>query len=351
MPINKRLHNVNIRTRGLLPTPNQVREDFPLTQNAEKTVLQGRTAIRAILEKNDTRKLLIVGPCSIHDLGAAKEYAHKLKELSSKIESQFVTVMRVYFEKPRTTTGWKGFINDPSLDESCDISTGVKLARELLLELAELGLPAGTEALDPIVPQYVADLISWYAIGARTTESQTHRELASGLSAPVGIKNGTDGSIQVATNALKSVAHPHNFLGITGDGQCAVYETTGNQHGHIVLRGGKQPNYDSVNVKNCEDQLRAAGLAANIMIDCSHGNSSKDHTRQPLVLEDCINQIKAGNKSIIGFMLESNLSEGKQSINGNPNKLTYGVSVTDACIDWKQTEDLLLAACEKLEDS
>src|ERR1700693_3231036 len=288
---------------------------MPLTDSAAATVLTSRETVRAILERRDRRLFVVVGPCSIHDVAAAREYAGRLKELSTRVSSTLLLIMRVYFEKPRTTVGWKGLINDPDLDDSFHIEKGILLARELLLYIAELGLPAGTEALDPIMPQYLSELITWTAIGARTTESQTHREMASGLSTPVGFKNGTDGGLQVAINALLSVSSPHSFLGINQDGQVAVIRTTGNQYGHIVLRGGaKGPNYDSVTIALVEKELAKNKLPANIMVDCSHANSNKDHNLQPLVMLDCAHQILEGNQSIVGVMLESNINAGNQPI-------------------------------------
>lgn len=336
------IENVNIAGCKSVPTPAEIHEKFPLPESAENTVVESRRAIGAILDGTDPRLFAVVGPCSIHDSGAALEYASRLKALADDVQETLVVVMRVYFEKPRTTVGWKGFINDPDMDDSFQVGKGLMRARELLIKIVGSGLPAGTEALDPISPQYTADLISWYAIGARTTESQTHRELASGLSAPVGFKNSTDGSVAVAINAVTSASQPHHFLGITPAGQIAVFETRGNRHGHLILRGGpERPNYDSVSVLLTERQLDAAKVAKNIVIDCSHGNSSKDHRVQPLVLEDVVNQIRSGNRSIVGFMLESHLSEGRQNIPKDRSQLAYGVSVTDACIDWATTEAVL----------
>jgi 3-deoxy-7-phosphoheptulonate synthase len=293
----------------------------------------------------------VVGPCSIHDPVAAMDYAQKLKKVADEVADTLLIVMRVYFEKPRTTTGWKGLINDPHMDDSFDIEEGLQLARRVLRDINELGLPAGTEALDPISPQYLGDLVTWSAIGARTTESQTHREMASGLSTPVGFKNGTDGGLQVAINALLSVSRPHSFLGINQRGQVSVIRTNGNRYGHIVLRGGaKGPNYDSVTMAVVEKELAKNKLAANIVVDCSHANSNKDHNLQPLVMLDCAHQILEGNQSIVGVMLESNINAGNQPIPADLKKLKYGVSVTDACIDWPTTEKLLRDARTKLKD-
>jgi 3-deoxy-7-phosphoheptulonate synthase len=344
------INNVNVLSQDLLPTPQQVKNALPLTAKAEHTVLDGRATIRRILDRADPRLFVVVGPCSIHDRKAAEEYAQRLKALADEVGETLFLVMRVYFEKPRTTTGWKGLINDPFMDDSFHIEKGLHMARELLLHVAEMGLPVATEALDPITPQYLSDLITWTAIGARTTESQTHRELASGLSTPVGFKNGTDGSLAVAINALQSASSPHHFLGINQDGLSAVFRTRGNRYGHIVLRGGNgRPNYDSVSIATTEKALAAAKLPLNICVDCSHGNSNKDPSLQSLVAENCVNQILEGNTSIVGLMLESNLGWGNQSIPADLTQLKYGVSVTDACMDWAATEKTLRAAHEKLK--
>jgi 3-deoxy-7-phosphoheptulonate synthase len=316
---------------------------LPLSARAAETVLRGREAVRAILERRDPRLFVVVGPCSIHDVAAAREYAERLKALSDRVASTLLLIMRVYFEKPRTTVGWKGLINDPDLDDSFHIEKGIMLARELLLYVAELGLPAGTEALDPIMPQYLSELITWTAIGARTTESQTHREMASGLSTPVGFKNGTDGALATSINALESVRHPHHFLGITQQGQSAVFRTRGNPHAHLVLRGGGgRVNYDAVSIALAERQLAQANLPTNIVVDCSHGNSNKDPGVQPLVAENCVMQILDGNRSIVGLMLESHLKGGNQPIPKDLSTLEYGVSITDPCMDWQSTEALLM---------
>lgn len=341
--------DINVVAQERLPTPAEVKAKLPLTEAARQTVLRGRRTVEAILDGRDPRLLVVVGPCSIHDLKAAREYAQRLKRLHEELADSLFIVMRVYFEKPRTTVGWKGLINDPRLDDSFRIDEGVHLARELLLDLAEMGLPAATEALDPIMPQFIGDLITWTAIGARTTESQTHREMASGLSTPVGFKNGTDGSLQVAVNALQSAAASHNFLGIDQNGRCAVIRTRGNRYGHVVLRGGaSQPNYDSVSVALAEKELKAAGLRTKLMVDCSHANSNKDPALQPLVLENVVNQILDGNESIIGVMIESHLNWGNQQLCSDLSKLAYGVSVTDACIDWSTTEACLRDAASRL---
>ncbi|HEX9812805.1 MAG TPA: 3-deoxy-7-phosphoheptulonate synthase [Burkholderiales bacterium] len=346
-----RINNVNVVSQELLPTPEQIKRELPLSPDAEQTVVSGRDTVRNILALRDPRLFVVVGPCSIHDVRAAEEYAGRLKSLADEVADTLVLIMRVYFEKPRTTVGWKGLINDPHMDDSFHIEKGLFMARELLLHIAERGLLAATEALDPITPQYLSDLISWAAIGARTTESQTHREMASGLSMPVGFKNGTDGSLGVAMNALKSVSRPHHFLGIDQSGQCAVFHTRGNPNAHVVLRGGgDRPNYDSVCVAMCEQELARSGLAARIVIDCSHGNSNKDPALQPLVAEDCAHQIIEGNRSIVGLMLESNLNGGNQPIPKDLAQLKYGVSVTDACIDWSTTEALIRSLRTKLRD-
>ena len=348
--IQDQLHNVNVASSDLLATPEEVKRRLPLTNRAAETVFKSRDVVRAILERRDPRLFVVVGPCSIHDVVAAREYAARLRGLADRVASTLLLIMRVYFEKPRTTVGWKGLINDPDLDDSFHIEKGILLARELLLHVSELGLPAGTEALDPIMPQYLSELVTWTAIGARTTESQTHREMASGLSTPVGFKNGTDGALATSINALQSVRHPHHFLGITQQGQSAVFRTRGNRHAHIVLRGGGgRVNYDAVSIALAERELTAAGLPATIVVDCSHGNSNKDPSLQPLVAENCVTQIIDGNRSIVGLMLESNLKAGNQSIPKDLAKLEYGLSITDPCIDWATTESLLLKLHRTLE--
>ncbi len=343
------LSNLNVASQLLLPTPTAICRELPASPAAQITVTQGRQALCNILDGTDKRLFAVVGPCSIHDISAATEYAHKLKALSAKVSDHLLLIMRVYFEKPRTTTGWKGLINDPRLDDSFQVEEGIRLARRLLLDLAEMGLPCGTEALDPIMPQYLHDLISWTAIGARTTESQTHREMASGLSTPVGFKNGTDGNIEVAVNAMKSVSSPHSFLGINSNGQSAVIRTRGNQYGHVVLRGGYDgPNYQADKIAACAAQLDSAGLSRRIVVDCSHANSNKQPELQPSVMQACIDQAATGNSPIVGLMIESNLAAGNQSIPADLRQLKYGVSVTDACVDWTTTETMILAAAEQL---
>lgn len=347
---DKRVENLNIESNTVLVTPDQLKAKLPLSEAAAAAVMDGRQVIKNILKGEDKRLFVVIGPCSIHDTKAAIEYGQRLKELSAKVQDTLYLVMRVYFEKPRTTVGWKGLINDPHMNDSFEIEEGLHIGRELLLQLSEAGLPLATEALDPISPQYMQDLISWSAIGARTTESQTHREMSSGLSGAVGFKNGTDGGLTVAINALESVAHPHNFLGINEEGQVSIVRSKGNEYGHVVLRGGNgKPNYDSVNVALCEQALDKASLKKNIMIDCSHANSNKDPALQPLVMENVTNQIIDGNKSIVGLMVESNLGWGNQKMTENPADLQYGVSITDACIDWESTEKTLLEMNEKLK--
>ncbi|ALZ85560.1 MULTISPECIES: 3-deoxy-7-phosphoheptulonate synthase [Pseudomonas] len=351
MAAQPRLNDLNIEANEPLITPEQLKQEIPLSDLAADTVAQGRQVIRDILDGKDHRLFVVIGPCSIHDIKAAHEYAERLKALAAQVSDSLYLVMRVYFEKPRTTVGWKGLINDPYLDDSFKIQDGLHIGRQLLLDLAEKGLPTATEALDPISPQYLQDLISWSAIGARTTESQTHREMASGLSSAVGFKNGTDGSLTVAINALQSVSSPHRFLGIDQRGQVSVVMTKGNPYGHVVLRGGNgKPNYDSVSVTLCEQALVKAKVKPNIMVDCSHANSNKDAALQPLVMDNVANQIVEGNNSIVGLMVESHLGFGNQPIPADLAQLEYGVSVTDACIDWAMTEKSILDMHRKLKD-
>ncbi len=334
------LENLNIEAHEVLVTPEQLKAKLPVSEEVRENVQAARDTVHNILARKDKRLLVVVGPCSIHDVVAAKEYALKLTDLARELQDTLFIVMRAYFEKPRTTTGWKGLINDPYLDDTFCVAQGLEIARTLLLEIASLGMPLSTEALDPITPQYLQDLIAWSAIGARTTESQTHREMASGLSSAIGFKNGTDGGLEVATNALQSVASPHSFLGINPSGQVSVLKTRGNPNAHIVLRGGTRgPNYDDASIRACEKELEKIGLTPNIMVDCSHANSNKDHNKQPDVARDIARQILEGNQSIIGLMIESNLHAGNQPL--NLQNLAYGVSVTDACIDWATTETTL----------
>lgn len=347
--MSNKIFDTNIENYHVLLTPEEVKSQLPLTDLARETVLKYRQEIRDILDLRDRRKFIVIGPCSIHNTDLALEYSQRLKKLSDRVKDKILLVMRVYFEKPRTTVGWKGLINDPEMDDSFQIEKGILLARKLLLKIAELGLPAGTEALDPIVPQYISELIAWSAIGARTAESQTHREMSSGLSMPVGFKNGTDGNIQVALNALHSAKNPHHFLGINKQGEVSVVQTKGNDYGHVILRGGNgKPNYDQTSIQLVEEQLKKANISPRLVIDCSHGNSKKNYTLQASVLENIVQQIVDGNTSIVGMMMESNLHEGNQKIPSNLEDLKYGVSVTDACIGWEETEKIILDSYEKL---
>lgn len=342
------LENLNIEQQEVLVTPEQLKAQLPVSQALRDAINDYRDTVKNIVDRRDPRMLVVVGPCSIHDVDAAKEYAARLKTLADDISDHVFVVMRAYFEKPRSTVGWKGLINDPYLDDSFKVAEGLHIGRQLLLDLSHLGLPLATEALDPITPQYLQDLISWSAIGARTTESQTHREMASGLSCPVGFKNGTDGSLGVAINALESVASPHRFLGINPTGQVSVVQTKGNGHAHVVLRGGSDgPNYEARHIQACEAALAKLDLTQSIMVDCSHANSNKDHKQQRKVVESVVAQIAQGNQSITGLMIESHLNAGNQSIN-NPEGLSYGVSITDACIDWRETDSLLRQLAEQL---
>ena len=341
-----RTENLNIVEVMPITSPKNLKVLLPVSDNVIETVLNSRNAIKSILEGEDSRLLMIVGPCSIHDTKAAIEYAKRLKKLADEVSETVLVVMRVYFEKPRTTIGWKGLINDPELDGSHKINKGIELARRLLLDINALGLPCATETLDPITPQYLADLISWSAIGARTTESQTHREMASGLSMPVGFKNGTDGGLSVAINAMKSALQPHHFLGINNEGLSSAIQTSGNRNLHLVLRGGSNgPNYDAVSIHKAAESLASEGLPEAIMIDCNHANSGKDPSRQELVLRDAIHQIKNGDNSIIGIMIESNINGANQPISAS---LQYGVSITDACLDWENTNRIILNAHQSL---
>jgi len=345
------MENVNVGGFDLMPSPEDVKHRLPVTPVAARTVIGGRETIERILDRKDPRMFVVVGPCSIHDPVAGLDYAGRLRRLADELADTFFLVMRVYFEKPRTATGWKGFVNDPRMDDSFHIEEGMQKAREFLLRVAELGLPAATEALDPIAPQYLGDLISWTAIGARTSESQTHREMSSGLSTPVGFKNGTDGDIHAALNAIRSAAAAHSFLGINPQGRSAVVRTRGNRYGHIVLRGGaERPNYDTVSVSLVEQALEGARLPLNVVVDCSHANSYKKPELQPLVLRDVVHQIRQGNRSIVGLMIESFIEAGNQPIPPDLSKLRYGCSVTDACLDWPTTETMLREAREVLRE-
>ncbi len=338
----EKILNVNINNCKSLLSPESLKKEIPGNDVVFNTVIKGRQEIIDVLDKKDDRFVAIVGPCSVHDYNSAIDYAKKLNILKDKYRDKIIIVMRVYFEKPRTTVGWKGMILDPLMDGSCDIEEGLRRGRKLLVDINALGLPCATETLDPIIPQYNADLISWAAIGARTTESQTHREMASGLSMPVGFKNGTDGSIKTAIDALISSRHSHSFIGIDKEGQTSVLTTKGNSYGHVILRGGRSgANYYDKNVSEVEDLLKKQGLTENVIIDCSHANSDKDYKKQNRVIKSIIAQKQAGNRSIAGFMLESNLNEGNQGITEDLTKLKYGVSVTDQCINIEETEDLL----------
>ncbi len=338
----KSTYDVHIEGYDKLIPPITLKQEFPLSDQATETVLSAREQVKKIISGEDKRMLAIVGPCSIHDEKAALEYANRLNELRKKVEDTFFVIMRVYFEKPRTTTGWKGLINDPFLDGSCDIQEGLRRARKLLLDIVKMGIPVGTEILDPIIPQYIAGLISWAAIGARTTESQTHREMASGLSMPVGFKNCTNGSLDIALNGILASRAPQHFLGIDQKGNSCVVKTIGNPWGHLVLRGGEHPNYDPVSVADACRKLQAKGLPSGIVVDCSHGNSGKKYQGQAFVWKNVISQRLDGNESLIGLMLESNLHEGNQKLTSDFSRLKYGVSVTDECISWETTEELFL---------
>ena len=342
----KPTENINVVEVNPIISPKKLKKLIPPSKNSLNTVKEARSEIKNILNSQDDRLLVIVGPCSIHDQKAARDYAMRLKKLADFVSEKILIIMRVYFEKPRTTIGWKGLINDPEIDGTHKINKGIELARKILLETNDLGMPCATETLDPVTPQYLADLISWSAIGARTTESQTHRELASGLSMPVGFKNSTNGELNVALNAMKSALQSHHFLGINQEGLSSVIRTSGNQDVHLVLRGGsKGPNFDSVSINNATDALECGGLPKSIMIDCNHANSGKDPLKQEVVLRNIVLQIKDGNQSIIGIMLESNINGGNQSIS---KKMKYGVSITDACLDWENTKRIILNTHQSL---
>ena len=349
--VDQRIEDLNIVNQTVLTSPDALKQKLPTSNAIAQNVKAARSVIKNILDGKDHRIFMVIGPCSIHDTKAAIEYAQRLKALADELQDTLYIAMRVYFEKPRTTVGWKGLINDPDMNDTFAIEKGLTIGRELMLQLSEIGLPLATEALDPISPQYHSDLWSWAAIGARTTESQTHREMSSGLSCPVGFKNGTDGGLGVALNALESVASSHSFLGINPHGQVSVTKTAGNAYGHIVLRGGNgASNYDAEHIAKVEQQLTKQGEKNNIMVDCSHANSNKDPANQPLVLADVTQQIEAGNNSIVALMVESNLGWGNQKIPANLNDLKYGVSVTDACIDWDTTVTSLRTMADKLRD-
>jgi 3-deoxy-7-phosphoheptulonate synthase len=344
--------NLHVKEAIRLLTPRALKAQLPITDSANVTVVSSRQKVTRILQQQDPRLLVVVGPCSIHDIDGALDYGRRLNAVRREVLGQMEIVMRVYFEKPRTTIGWKGLINDPHLDGSYDIESGLRKARKLLLELCSMGLPTATEFLDPIVPQYIDDLVTWVAIGARTTESQTHREMASGLSMPVGFKNGTDGSLQIALDAMQSARSQHSFLGIDQDGFTSIIRTTGNPVGHVVLRGGRlRPNYDADSIAEAESRLLQVGLPPVLMVDCSHANSGKQHSRQEEVWRSIIEQRVAGTKAIIGAMVESYLEEGNQPFPAKANELRYGVSVTDACVNWDTTERMLRGAAEMLAKS
>lgn len=337
------INDINIASIQPLITPKQLKAQLPLSAQAHQTVLEGRQTVRNILDGSDSRLFVVIGPCSIHDTKAALEYADRLLAIREQVKDTLYIIMRVYFEKPRTTVGWKGLINDPDMNDSFDIEKGLHIGRELLLQLNEKGLPCATEALDPNSPQYMQDLITWSAIGARTTESQTHREMSSGLSSPVGFKNGTDGGLTVATNAMQAVKSGHSFLGLNENGQVSIIRTNGNPYAHVVLRGGNgKPNYDAGSVADAEQALTKAKVSTKIMIDASHANSNKDPYLQPLVLKNITEQIQNGNQTIVGVMVESHLKGGRQDIPADLSQLEYGKSVTDGCIDWETTEQALL---------
>jgi len=343
--------NLNVTAFDAMPTPEEIHARLPISDKATRTITHGRHLLRNILDRKDHRLFVVVGPCSIHDPVAGLDYARRLKKLSDEVGDTLQLIMRVYFEKPRTTVGWKGYINDPFMDDSFRVDIGMEKARQFLLDVSEIGLPTGTEALDPISPQYYGDLITWTAIGARTTESQTHREMSSGLSTPVGFKNGTSGDLGVAVNAILSASKPHSFLGINGQGRVAVVRTKGNRHGHIVLRGGDgRPNYYTVSVSMVEQALTKAKLPSNIVVDCSHANSFKKPELQPLVMADIVNQIRLGNRSLVGVMIESNIEAGNQPIPADLAQLKYGCSVTDGCVDWETTEKMIRDAAVLLRD-
>jgi 3-deoxy-7-phosphoheptulonate synthase len=347
----RKIQDLHVVATQPLVAPRLLKDELPVDEPVVETVVNARETIRQILNGSDRRILCVVGPCSIHEPSAALDYAARLAQIRRALAGQLFIIMRVYFEKPRTTVGWKGLINDPHMDDSCDVEAGLRIARRLLLDINRMGLPAGTEMLDPITPQYIADMISWTAIGARTTESQTHREMASGLSMPVGFKNTTEGNLQIAINAIESSRRPHSFLGITQDGVTAIVRTSGNPNTHVVLRGGKSPNYDTRSIEECQRLLAKAGLEPRVMVDCSHAQTSKDYTRQPAVLDALVEQVSRGSRAIMGVMLESNIGAGNQPLASDRAQLRYGVSITDPCIDWSTTERCLSDAARTLERS
>eukprot|EP01059_Diplonema_ambulator_P005711 TRINITY_DN154_c0_g2_i1.p1 TRINITY_DN154_c0_g2~~TRINITY_DN154_c0_g2_i1.p1 ORF type:complete len:384 (+),score=130.62 TRINITY_DN154_c0_g2_i1:56-1153(+) len=343
--------NINIEAEITICKPSELKSRLPRREKHVNTVYQGQVAVKKVLDGSDDRLIVVVGPCSVHDVQAAREYAMKLKQLSDELNDTLVVLMRVYFEKPRTNVGWKGLLNDPFLDDTCNIEMGLEMGRNLMLDITGVGMPIAAEALDVLTPQYIQDLVSWTAIGARTTESPCHRQMASGFSSAVGFKNGTDGNLDVAVNAIRAASGPSSFLTCSVEGQVCIVRTKGNPFTHIVLRGGSAgPNYDPKNIEETEQKLQSVGLPANIMVDCSHGNSRKDFSKQPQVIDEIVAQIKEGNKSIVGIMVESNLYEGSQKLEGDPSKLKYGVSVTDSCLGWEQTQSVLRKLAADLRD-
>ncbi len=344
-----RIKNLNVASISPLDPPSEYLAEIPISKEVEELVFKTRSEVADIVAGRDERLLVITGPCSIHDETAGREYAERLVKLADEVSDTVMVVMRVYFEKPRTTVGWKGLINDPNLDGTCNMAEGLRRARRFLMNVCEIGMPCATEFLDPFTPQYIADLVSWGAIGARTAESQTHRQLASGLSMPIGFKNGTGGSIQLAVDGMIAAQAQHAFLGIDDAGAAAVVQTTGNEDCHIVLRGGSDgPNYDAENVANAQKALTDNGMSPNLVVDCSHANCNKDHNLQPVAFRDVLAQRAAGNNGVVGLMLESHLNAGNQSLNGDASSLKYGVSITDPCVDWATTEELLREAARTL---
>lgn len=343
------LENINVRSTVSLISPRQLKAELPASPDVKRMIAQSRESVRQILGGEDRRLMVVVGPCSIHDPRAALEYARRLAALAQRVRDRMFVIMRVYFEKPRTTVGWKGLINDPHLNDTFDIGEGLRLARRILLEAAQMNLPAATEMLEPITPQYIADLITLASIGARTTESPTHRQMASGLSMPVGYKNGTDGNLQVAIDAMTAARTPHSFLGIDFDGNTCIIHTKGNPLGHVILRGGRSgPNFSVENIRDAAQKLQAAGLLPRVLVDCSHANSDKDYRKQAIAWNEVVRQVAEGNSNVLGLMLESNLHAGNQKLTADLSQLKFGVSITDACMGWEETETLLLGAYQKL---
>jgi len=345
----REIYNVNIESQSALLSPRLLKSEFPIEADVASTIVGFRDEISKVINHQDERLLIVVGPCSIHDVEAAIDYSERLKILADRYRDTLLIVMRVYFEKPRTSLGWPGLIVDPNLDGTYNIQRGLRTARQFLVKLGKIGLPAGTEVLDPIIPQYIADLVSWAAIGARTTESQTHRELSSGLSMPVGFKNGTDGNLSIAVNAVRSARHGHSFIGINQEGQTCVFKTRGNRNGHIILRGGSGgPNYYDKDIEAAENLLADIGVKPSILIDCSHANSSKNHVRQARVFHAVLDLLSRGRRSVRGVMLESNINPGRQEVSKNTSNLKYGLSITDSCIDWDETARLIEGAAREL---